>query len=125
GFDARAERGYEIADRRFVGDADVLGGRRRGLAPEKLEQLLAVDVGVLFRDPLRGHRGNELASGLDLTVRHREVREARGQLGWAPNLIGEEERLEGERVFQRTDGDDVWLRPEDEPADPDHARALH
>src|SRR5216117_1647298 len=80
---------------------------------------------MLLRNPLRRHRGDELPSGLDLTVRDRKVRETGGQLSRAPHLISEEQGLQGERVLQRANGDDVRFGPQDEPTDPDHSRALH
>jgi len=43
----------------------------------------------------------------------------------ASHLVGEEQRLEGERVFERADGHDVRLRSQHESTDPDHSRALH
>src|SRR5438876_190283 len=93
--------------------------------PVQVEGLLAVDVGMLLGDPLRRHRGDELPSRLHLAVGDGETRESRRELCGAPHLVGEEQCLQRERVLQRADRDDVRLRSQHEPSDPDHSRALH
>src|SRR5438477_5649452 len=125
GFYARPERGHQIAYGTRACHRELLRRLRGWLASEKLEQLLAVFVRVLFGHPARGHRSDELPSGLHLAVGDRDVAESADQLGRASHLVREEQRFECERIAQGPDGDDVRLGPEDKPSDPDHPGALH
>src|SRR2546428_690281 len=125
GLDARSQHRHEVADGRVAGGLDGRGGRRRRLRSQKAEQLLAVRVGVTRRGPRRRQRGDEALGRLHLALGDGEIRKPGGQLLGAPNLVREEERLEGESLLQGPDRDEVRLGAEHEATDADHSRGLH
>src|SRR5207302_1525177 len=105
----REKKGDPVAHGTRACRRNLLRCLRGRLASQELEQLLPIFVSVLFGDPVRRHRGDELSSGLHLAVGDRDVAESADQLSRASHLVREEQRLERKGVAQRADGDNVRL----------------